>query len=204
MKKELIYICLSAVIALAACSKDYELTRSVFIADKEYPDLPAYTEYGYNTFGAYFDRKLFIYNDDIIPVKIINTGGKTSFALEGQFGSYGYYYPNNENRTSLIFELEDFLPESISYLLALNDTIIDLSNPLCHVSLKVDTTNYKVVILNGNLNFKRAQNLIVDKQPVEVILSGTFEFQALINDEPKSFTLGRFDFGIGMDNFYHY
>jgi hypothetical protein len=192
------------MIIFAACSKEFELDKSVFIPDKDYPELPAYTEWGYNTFGALFDRELFLYNDFSVPAKIINTGGKTSFTLKGHKGQTGNYYSNNVNSMSLNFDLYGFLPESFSALIALNDTIIDLTNPQCKVSLTVDTVKTQVKILNGTLDFKRAQNLIVDKQQYEVILSGTFEFQALIANEPKSITVGRFDIGIGVDNFFKY
>ena len=45
---------------------------------------------------------------------------------------------------------------------------------------------------------------IADNEPIEVILSGVFEFQALINNEPVSMSLGRFDVGVGQSNFYNY
>lgn len=204
MRNHLIKICISLVITFAACSKEFELNKSVFIPDKDYPDLPAYTEWGYNTFGALYDREPFLYNDFSVPAKVINTGGKTSFTLKGHKGQTGHYYSNYDNSMSLSFNLYGFLPESISNLMSLNDTIIDLKNPLCKVSLMVDTVRSEVIILNGTLDFKRAQNLIIDKQPVEVILSGTFEFQALIDNEPTSITAGRFDVGIGTDNFFKY
>lgn len=204
MKINLIRITIGLVITLASCSKEFELDKSVFIPDKDYPDLPAYTEWGYNTFGALYDRELFLYNDINIPVKVINTGGKTSFTLKGHKGQSGSYYYSNGNSMSLNFDLYGFLPASFSNMIELNDTIIDLTSPLCKVSLMVDTVKHQVVVLNGTLNFKRAQNLIVDKRQIEVILSGTFEIQALIENEPTSITAGRFDVGIGPDNFFKY
>jgi hypothetical protein len=59
-----------------------------------------------------------------------------------------------------------------------------------------------VKILSGSLYFKRVQNLSVDKRPIEAILSGYFEFQAIIRDEPVTVSEGRFDLGIGSDNFF--
>ena len=58
MKNNLIKITIGLAIILASCSKEFELDKSVFIPDKDYPDLPAYTEWGYNTFGALYDRDL--------------------------------------------------------------------------------------------------------------------------------------------------
>ena len=204
MKNNLIKVTFGFAIILASCSKEFELDKSVFIPDKDYPDLPAYTEWGYNTFGALYERELFLYNDISIPVKVINTGGKTSFTFKGHKGQSGSYYYNSDNSMSLNFDLYGFLPASYTNLIELNDTIIDLAGPLCKVSLMMDSVEHQVVVLNGTLNFKRAQNLFVDKKQMEVILSGTFEIQALIENEPTSITAGRFDVGIGPDNFFKY
>jgi hypothetical protein len=195
------------LLLITACSADSELEESIFIPDEDNPSLPAYTEWGYNTFGAYYDRKLFVYNNDEIPVKVINTGGKTSFILKGQKGSASYsysYYDEDYTPMSMTFDLYGFSPKTISDLLVLNDTIFDLTNSLCKVSVTMDDVIYDEAVFNGTLVFKRAQNLIVDKKQVEIILSGTFEFQALIGAEPISVSSGRFDLGIGTDNFYYY
>lgn len=204
MKSDTVKILIGLTIILASCSKEFELDKSVFIPDKDYPDLPAYTEWGYNTFGALYDRELFLYNEFSVPVKVINTGGKTSFTFKGHKAESGSYYYNNSNSMSLNFDLNGFLPSSFSDLIKLNDTIIDLTSPLCKVSLMTDTVKHQVVVLNGTLNFKRAQNLFVDKKQIEVILSGTFEIHALIENEPTSISAGRFDVGIGPDNFFKY
>jgi hypothetical protein len=204
MKNNLIGLTFGLAIILSSCSKEFELDKSVFIPDKDYPDLPAYTEWGYNTFGALYERELFLYNDISMPVKVINTGGKTSFTFKGHKGQPGSSYYNIDNSMSLNFDLYGFLPASYTNLAELNDTIIDLASPLCKVSLMIDTVEHQVVVLNGTLNFKRAQNLFVDKKQIEVILSGTFEIQALIENEPTSITAGRFDVGIGPDNFFKY
>ena len=46
MKKQLLNISLAILLFLAACSKETELQKSVFIPDKDYPSLPAYSEWG--------------------------------------------------------------------------------------------------------------------------------------------------------------
>ncbi len=195
------YFIVLCLIALS-CSKDYDLQKSIFIPDESYPNLPAYSEWGYNTFGAYFDRDLFIYNDYNVPVKVINTGGKTSFILIGQKGNSDYYSVRND--MSVCFDLYGFDPVTYQDLVLLNDSVIDLTNPLCKVRIKIDTTETVANILNGILTFKRVQNLIVDKQNTEAIVSGTFEFQTFYKDEPVSLTHGRFDVGVGIDNFFKY
>lgn len=205
MRTQLIKYGIILLVIISACSKDYELDKSIFIQDKDYPYLPAYTEWGYNTFGALYDRQPFVNSDLKVPFKIICTGGKTSISLKGHIGeSLYYYYHSNQKPIILNFDLIGFVPESLSNLIELHDTIIDLTSPLCKVSLTLDTVKYSLTVLNGSLNFKRAQNLIVDKQPYEIILSGIFNFQALINNEPTSISMGRFDMGIANDNFFKY
>jgi hypothetical protein len=206
MKNQWLNIFLVAALFVAACSDEAELQKSVFVPDDDYPDLPAYTEWGYNTFGAYYDRELFIYNEYEVPAKVINHEGKTSFILNGTKGLYyDYYeYDYSNNDMSISFDMIGFLPQAYTDLVALNDTIIDLMNPLCPVIVTMQGLNYQEHIIGGTLHFKRVQNLIVDKEQVEVILSGTFEYQALVNEEPVSITLGRFDVAVGKNNFYRY
>jgi len=194
---------LSAILLLfyTGCSKDNELKKSVFIKDSEFTDLPAYSEWGYNNFGAYYDREIFVSNDYLVPAKVIATDSSISFILDGQKGRSTYYSEYTE--MSLTFMLQGFAPRQYEDLTTLNDSVIDLKNPACQVHLSVDTLTYRAVILSGMLTIKRVQNLMVDKQPVEAILSGYFEFKALINDKPVTMSDGRFDVGIGIDNFYH-
>jgi hypothetical protein len=205
MKRNLIIASATILIIFSACKKDYDLDRSIFIPDKDYPSLPAYSEWGYNTFGALYDRAPFVNTDYNVPAKIICSEEKTSFSLKGHIGqSRYYYYESNENSIILNFDLYGFKPVSLSGLLALNDTTINLTNPLCKVSLTLDTITYDATVISGSLNFKRAQNLLVDKKQYEIILSGVFDFQATINNEPSSISLGRFDVGIADDNFFKY
>jgi hypothetical protein len=207
MKKPFILLILTAALFFTACSDDAELQRSVFISDEDYPNLPAYTEWGYNTFGAYYDRELFIYNEYEVPAKVVNTGGKTSFIFSGlkgyNYSSY-YEYGQYENAMVISFDLTGYLPQVYTDLVALNDSVIDLMNPDCKVTVTSGEQKYQEQIIGGTLHFKRVQNLIVDKELVEVILSGTFEYQALLNNEPFSITLGRFDVAVGKNNFYRY
>jgi hypothetical protein len=205
MKNQFIMMMLTAALFFAACSDEAELQKSVFVPDEDFPELPAYTEWGYNTFGAYYDRELFIYNAYEVPAKVVNTEGTTSFILNGTRGLYYYYeYSPENNAMSLSFDLTGFLPQAYTDLVALNDSVIDLLDPDCRVMVTRDGQKYQEQIINGTLHFKRVQNLIVDKEQVEVILSGTFEYQALSNDVPFSVSLGRFDVAVGKSNFYRY
>jgi hypothetical protein len=209
MKRLILYFPILMMLLIAACSEETELKKSVFIPDDVYPDLPAYSEWGYNTFGAYYDMVPFISNETGVPAKMINTGGKTSFALKGHLSTQGHYYYydyyDNSNEASLIFDFYSFDPQVYTDLISLNNLTVDLTSSSCRVRVIRDTASYDLEILSGSLFFKRAQNLFVDTKHVEVILSGTFEFQALVeDDEPISVTLGRFDVGIGYGNFFRY
>jgi hypothetical protein len=127
MKKQF-FILATLLLVFAGCEKENELKKSVFIVDSEYPDLPAYSEWGYNTFGAYYDRDIFISNNDIVPAKVVVSNNTISFILDGQKGGSDYYYDNSKEMT-MTFNLSGLSPEQYSNLIILNDTIFDLENP---------------------------------------------------------------------------
>lgn len=186
------------------CKKDNELKKSVFIEDSESPDLPQYSEWGYNTFGAYYDREAFVSNNKEVPAKFIVTKNITSFVLTGQEGTYSDYSGNSDTKMSMTFKISGFLPQNYKELMTLNDTTLDLKDSSYQVLVTIGTINDTATILEGELIFKRAQNLIVDTKPEEVILSGYFGFKALIKNVPITISEGRFDVGISSDNFYNY
>lgn len=200
MKKYLLIILSLISSFLTSCMKENELKKSVFIYDPENTDLPAYSEWGYNTFGAYYEREIFVSNDGLVPAKIIVSDTSFSFLLDGQKGS-SYYY-SGYSEMLITFTLSGFMPAHYTDLALLNDSVIDLTNPSCYVFVTIDTVKYTADILNGNLNFNRIQILQVDQQQVEAILSGYFDFKAIINNKPVTISDGRFDVGIGPDNFY--
>jgi hypothetical protein len=68
------------------------------------------------------------------------------------------------------------------------------------VIIKYGLTEYPVTVSMGELHVIRVQNLLVDNNPTETILSGTFEFEGVMNGDPVSITHGRFDVGVT----YHY
>lgn len=201
LMKKIGFFSIVALLLFSGCAKDMELEQSVFISDAEYAGLPEYSEWGYNTFGAYYDREVFVSNDIEIPIKIIVNDGITTFAFKGQKGSSGYY---NTNEMSVKFILPGFSPDTYADLIVLNDSIIDIQQSGCIIEMYINSTLVDATILNGTLYFKRAQKLLVDTQQVEVILSGNFDFQVIIDDEPISISNGRFDLGIGSSNFFNY
>ena len=186
---------------LFACSEETELRKSIFFPDSEFPELPQYSEWGYNTFGAYYDRQPFISNDIEVPVKVIQRDEKTSFVLTGQKGVGYYTYPSTFSVTIII---SGFQAESYSDLIKFHNTTLDLADPALTVVVTEKLNADTVDILQGEFQFTRAQFLLVDQKPREVILSGIFGFQALVNGLPVSITNGRFDVGVHEDNFFRY
>lgn len=190
------------IIFLAAfgCSNETELQRSIFIPDPEFPDLPAYSEWGYNTFGAYYDRQVLVSNDIEVPVKVIREGTKTSLVFTGQMG-VGYH---RSNTFVITIVFANFQPETYADLLTLHNTSLDLTDPSYDVIMGERVATDTAEILEGSFHFVRAQHLLVDEVSQEAILSGTFEFQALINGIPRTVSNGRFDVGVGEFNFFKY
>lgn len=192
--KKLLYI-LPLIAILAGCSSSYDLDDSVYVYDEEYKDLPAYTEWGYNTFGAYLDRVVFI-SDDATPAKILTTDGKTVFVLNGVLRT-GY-----ADEMTVKFIIPGFAPAKYSDLVALNDTTITLTDPGCKVTMVRFGDEDTLSIISGELQFKRVQHLIVDNRSTEAILSGYFSLRTFIDSQPVTLSKGRFDVGINNDNFY--
>lgn len=192
-------IVLSAMLT-AACSKERELEKSVFIPDDTFPELPAYSEWGYNTFGAFYDRLVFISSDYQSPLRVSATVDTTYFIFTGVINR-----PDIEvNKMTLIFAMDNFFPNDYRDLISLHNTWYDLLDPGIKVKIMESDISKNVSLIEGTLNFKRAQNLRVDEQQVETILSGTFDLKAIIDDEPISISEGRFDVGVGTYNFFDF
>ena len=184
---------LSLAASLLGCDTDTELRKSIFIADKDNPGLPQYSEWGYNTFGAYYDRVPFTSNYHEAPSKFLVQDQNTVFTLRGSLNGYDPLFVG--------FTLPDFTPETFSDLVSLHNTTLDLNETM--VTLSQYDDNVPLEILEGSLTFNRAQTLIVDGKLTEVILSGHFEFKALLNGTPVTISEGRFDLGIGQESFYY-
>ena len=167
--------------------------RTIFIRDKQYRDLPEYSEWGYNTFGAFINDDVFVsVNDYWDPASL--SPGDTAMTLS----FHGQKRTKDKDTTDMVlyFIIRRNSSRDSQYLLGLNDTVIDLKTSSNHVMILSDSTMYPVTINNGELHFTRVQNLLVDNSPKETILSGTFEFQGLMNGNPVSVTQGRFDVGV--------
>jgi hypothetical protein len=180
------------------CVIDDDLHRTIFIRDKQYRDLPKYSEWGYNTFGAFMNDDVFVSGDDYwYPASISTSDTSMTISFHGEKRSKEM----DTTDMTLSFVIPRYSPRDARYLLSLNDEVFDLINSSSTVLIMSDTTIFPVTISSGELRFTRVQNLLVDNNPEETILSGTFEFQGLMNGDPVSVSNGRFD--VGVSSYYY-
>ncbi|HBG42757.1 MAG TPA: hypothetical protein DDZ96_06235 [Porphyromonadaceae bacterium] len=191
MKQQIILFTIVLALFATGCSsyEDYRISQSIFIEDVDSPGLPIYSEWGYNTFGAYWDRTPFISEQYDIPTKIIVEAGATNWHLMGH---------KNGPMQVLTFSFPGYAPTNYNSLISLKGKTFDLTGNECTVSVNESI----IEILEGSISFKQAQKLSVDKELMRVIVSGTFHLKGIYNNEPFSLTSGRFDLGIGEDNFF--
>ena len=176
-------------------SDSYLLQKSVFIEDIEHPGLPIYSEWGYNTFGVYIDRRPYTSNNHDIPAKIIVNSDTLHLLLKGVM---------DNQPTSLVISFIGYPIADYPDLHTLNGSTLDMKGNTCIVRLIKGNTEQTLRIIEGKMHFRRIQKLYVDKQFSKSIVSGTFNFKTFFGSEPVAISSGRFDLGIGYENFYNY
>ena len=191
MKKHL-YAKLLIFFLLNSCVKD-EMDRTIFVPDENNSTLPAYTEWGYNSFGAIYERNYFVVSKNIVPCKITYQKGMLNFYLIGKINQH----PNSNMTLTFSFNAPPI--NDYADLVKLNNTDIDLSDALCSVKMEIDDEEEIITPINGNLTFRRAQLLKIDGKQNRVILSGVFELRFLRKGRPEVISEGRFDVGINKD-----
>ena len=193
--KKILFILL--IIIAISCSKDQDLSDSVFVNDKDFSGLPAYSEWGYNTFGANYERTTFKYSNSIIPLKILAFNKKLTYIFQGKVSSPGKYL-------GLKITLNDSTTRIYQDLLAYNDTIIDLSSNNVVVEFIDEVQNTSIVnITKGNLQFKKTQKVLIDDKEEQIIMSGYFDLEYInTSGIPEKMTNGRFDIGVTESIFY--
>lgn len=208
MKK--LCILLSVATLLTACYYDESLDSTVFIPDKDDPNLPAYTEWGYNSFGALYERQYFYSTGYIVPCKILYRQDSLSVMFQGALAyeeaSLTFTFTPIDTVTGLAQPVN-----SLTDLACLNGYRIDLAKD-ASVVLKVErfqenmtSTVLKSDTLNvqeGYLHVKRYQEIYVDDRFSRIVLSGEFAFSILREDNfVEAFKYGRFDVGISSGDF---
>lgn len=198
--KNIAYLILALATALCGCSRESDLKKSIFIPDPDDANLPSYTEWGYNTFGAYINRDIFIYSDSQIPLQISVKGNTTVFQLVGKTGDF----LTSKTSTSLSFQVTNVAPTSAEGLDVLNKKVFQLADPAVEVYLEQNGRRSKLDKPSGTLIFERVQRVTIDRKYSQMILSGYFDISATLNEGLISISDGRFDVGIRDGyNFYY-
>jgi len=191
MKKIYLIVVIGAL--LASCDREV-MDRTIFIPDEDDPTLPAYTEWGYNSFGAEYERDYFLVSNNIEPCKIVYSNNLLQFSLNGIIHS-------SKEKMTLKFVFPSTPIQDFRDLVQLSNKKINLSDSRCTINILQDSSN----VFNefrGELYFKRAQLLSIDDKENRVILSGTFELQFLQDGSPSYLSDGRFDVGITKKLFF--
>jgi len=201
MKKHSVFPIFALVISsfFVSCSyyeSDFQLLQSVFIQDPESPGLPIYSEWGYNTFGAFIDRQPFTSTHNQMPAKIVVYPDTLNLIFAGT---------RNGVRTVMTFSFIGYAPRTYHDLIMLHDVTIDLTDRTKSIITLAEGNNEPVELapFNGQFTFSRVQRLYVDKELSNSIISGRFRFQAQFRNEYITIDRGRFDFTMGFDNFYY-
>ncbi|MDR1860619.1 MAG: hypothetical protein LBR06_06850 [Bacteroidales bacterium] len=216
MKK---YLIISLLCAFAACSKTDEIDRTIFVPDTSDSNLPAYSEWGYNSFGAKYDRRsYFLASNSYVPCKIIYKDDSLRVSFIGEL---------NGDKATLTFAFALSSPVAdISDLVVLRPatdgpdgneySISGAAGKGCTINMVKETVTYpsgynsqpltsveNINFIDGSITFKRIQKLRVDERDERVILSGTFEAKRLNSSSgfPEALTDGRFDIGMSENDF---
>ena len=182
------HISIFVIFTLLLFSCTDRLDETIFIPDEDNPDLPAYTEWGYNAFGAVYEQDIITSTNNTTPCKIIYKNGTLDFLLMGRV--------SNWKEATLTFSFP-LLPEvkTIFDLEVLHDFTVNLAEN-CTVKLEVNNTQTTLTGVSGKLHFKRFQLLRVDEKVNRIILSGIFDVKFQKNGLPETISDGRFDMGI--------
>ena len=192
MKK---YGLITIILLLVSCNGN-EMEQTIFVPDTTDSNLPAYTEWGYNSFGALYERNYFLASNTIVPCKITIQNGIMTFSLSGRIASSYSSYGNQEKMTLNISFPVNGPMNSYSDLLQLQLKTVDFTDIACEVKMIRDSKTQNISVLSGSLFFQRVQLLRINEKEDRAILSGTFSMTFLRNQLPEILSKGRFDVGI--------
>lgn len=173
------------------------IEETIFIPDEYYQQLPIYSEKGYNTFGAMFERYYFVVNRNVTPLKMLYYNGNIEMTLSGIRKSDLYTYNDTTRAMSMTFTFPFEECRTYEELIKLHNTMIDLTADGSKVSITVgDESPQKLEITEGEFFVKRAQTLVIDERKTAIILSGTFYFKYKENGSFYVVRNGRFDMSV--------
>lgn len=189
---------------LLGCSQksDFKLEQSIFIEDSQAPGLPIYSEWGYNTFGGYIDRDVFRSNNSDLPIKIIANKDTLRLTLHGEIVPLQQYVSDKKLITVTIIWTKETSFPTHKELLSLNGHTIDLTDSNIQLTVQEGENERKLPITEGEIHIQQTRKLIVDNQWERTIISGRFFLKTASQKDPISVRNGRFDFGIGYENFF--
>ena len=184
------------ILSVSTCSEPYEMEETIFIPDEKDKNLPAYTEWGYNSFGIVYERMYFFSTRNIVPCKVIYQNGILRFSISGRLAPSYSSYSNNENMTlSISFPVAEPM-RVYQDLTVLHKKKIDLSDSSCTVTLTRSGKTEDVSVQTGHFTINRVQLIRIDEKENRAILSGVFELIFWRATIPETMLNGRFDFGI--------
>ena len=203
MKKQLLIFAI-ALTLLNACTKSV-LKETIFEEDPDYPGLPVHSNMGYNTFGAYFNDKVFsieTYGSDR-PFYIVADREGLDISLSGNLQGQGghvnltFNLPVDENCTIGTYHDLSFL-DSLTFS-------IDTIPFTCQIEITGDTATEIQSVYGGHVSFDAVKQVIVDKENAELVLSGKFQFRVFTTNGTRlDVTGGRFDLGVDATNFVNF
>lgn len=202
------FVFFSVSLCLVSCVYEDEddWDDSIFVADSDDYHLPAYSEMGYNTFGAKFNRSYFLYSDDFSyssrssPCSFFAKKDSFEIIFYGEVDNYtskdDYFIISFEFATNEV--LDDFTD-----LILLDSTSYDLSDSVsCIVKIQKENMTEKQVVEveRGSFSIVRAQNVYVNESLRYTALSGYFDLKFLYNGEIINIEKGRYDVAIIATN----
>lgn len=186
---------------LTACDEN-DIERVIWIDDDVYEGLPAYTEWGYNSFGAYVNNRTFASSRHANESTMHFTSGENTLTFSMETTDKDIYTP-------IIKEMSFTFPyQHITKYVGLKELqglTFDLASDNVDVKAVLSnddesTDEQTLDVSSGKLVFKRVQILYIDGDQVEAIVSGTFEFNATTQSAAYEVRHGRFDVGVDGDD----
>ena len=195
------FIFVFLTLLLISCRKDV-MDKIIFIPDEKDPNLPAYTEWGYNSFGAKYGNDyflVFVPNKKTITLNTITPCTIKHSNHQIQFLLHGVLRNGHEMRLLFTFPLIEQMTGYYDLVKLPKEEIVLSAANNCTVSID----NTPLHDLNGKLHFKRVQLLNIDGTMERAILSGTFELDFKKNGVNETISNGRFDMGISNKEFFN-
>jgi hypothetical protein len=178
---------------------DQDLQKPVFINDVNNPGLPIASDLGYNTFGAYYNSKIWV-----SPKNQNNISSDAEFIV-GTFNDSTVIHFKGNDYTNQPLEIDFLITKNV--IVSDDDLVIfgKRSFNLKGDSVKIRIGSTVINAQSGSINFSSVRSLILDKKKMGTIISGTFEMTGILNGNKVELENGRFDLLVpSLPHFYNY